>query len=227
MHIDIVLPKPASLHGYTLFIHLYYDFTHFHLVYPAKDRSEPTVKLFLVSALAFTKKLGLRIYTIRSDIEGALNSDRIIALLSEEGITYERTVASTLEQNGLAEASGDILIRKARALRVHADLPQSLWPDLIQTASYLDNRTPREQLGWKTPYEMVYNAKPYIGNIRIIGSKSFLLDKAIPHGRKFQPRAYIGYLIGYDAHNIWRFWVPMLGDRPLLTLWWNHRERQE
>jgi len=208
IHMDIVFPKPVSLLGDTQFIHFYCDYARFHLVFPTKDRSEETVKGCIKAVIALATRYKWKVYTIRSDGEGALRSTLLKDLFIEYSITYQSTVATTPEQNGLAESSGDLLIRKARALRLQAGLPDMLWPDLIQTAAYLDNRTPKRDIRWRTPYELVFGSQPYLGNIRIIGSKSFILDKAIAPGNKLQPRAYIGYLIGYDAHNIWRFWIP-------------------
>jgi hypothetical protein len=33
----------------------------------------------------------------------------------------------------------------------------------------------------------------------------------IPRLAKLAPRAAIGYLVGYEAHNIWRIWIPTKG----------------
>jgi hypothetical protein len=202
IHIDIVFPKPVSTRGFTQFMHAYCDYSRFHVVFPAKDRSEDTIKGNLRQLIKFAKRYKHQIRIIRSDSEGALRSGGLQELFQEHSITYKPTVASTPNQNRIAEASGDILIRKARSIRIQADLPSSLWPDLIQTAAYLDNRTPKNAIGWKTPYKLVFGSQPYLGNIRIIGSKAFILNKAIAPGSKMEARAYVGYLIGYDLRNI-------------------------
>ena len=43
------------------------------------------------------------------------------------------------------------------------------------------------------------------------GSKAFLRKKAIPKTHKVEPRAQIGYLVGYEAWNIFRIWNPKDG----------------
>lgn len=35
--------------------------------------------------------------------------------------------------------------------------------------------------------------------------------QAIPNAAKMEPRAEIGYLVGYEASNIWRVWFPRRG----------------
>ena len=38
-------------------------------------------------------------------------------------------------------------------MRIHANLPEDLWPEIMPAAAYVLNRTPNRQLDWKTPLE--------------------------------------------------------------------------
>jgi len=38
---------------------------------------------------------------------------------------------------------------------IGANLPHNLWKEIVNTATYLHNRT--QNLGWKTPYEVFYS----------------------------------------------------------------------
>lgn len=42
-------------------------------------------------------------------------------------------------------------------MRLSGRLPYALWREIIATAVYLHNRTPRYGLGWKCPYEAVHD----------------------------------------------------------------------
>ena len=42
-------------------------------------------------------------------------------------------------------------------MRIGANLPHEPWKETVNAAAYLHNRTPRENLGWKTPYEVFYS----------------------------------------------------------------------
>jgi transposase InsO family protein len=64
-----------------------------------------------------------------------------------EGIQIERSPPRTPQQNGAAERSGGVLIARATTLRLEANLPESLWPEIYCTASYLINRLPTAQFG--------------------------------------------------------------------------------
>lgn len=91
-----------------------------------------------------------------------------------------------------------------------------MWPEAYRSAVYILNRTPMKQLGWKTPHEVAYSeskakkliCKPYIGNLYKFGSRAYARVNNIPRTDKVKPRAQIGYLVGYEAHNIWKIWLP-------------------
>ena len=75
--------------------------------------------------------------------------------VARKGLSIEESAPYTQAQNGPAERSGGVIIQKARCMRVHAGLPEELWPEPVQTAAYVTNRTPSRQLNWKTPLEML------------------------------------------------------------------------
>ena len=84
-----------------------------------------------------------------------------------------------------------------------------LWPEFVLLAVFLLNRTPIESIDWKTPFEMLYKRKPWLAGLRIAGSLTYVLIKqGIPRKAKFEPRAQIGYLVGIEASNIYRVWIP-------------------
>ncbi|RYP57204.1 hypothetical protein DL771_011506 [Monosporascus sp. 5C6A] len=109
---------------------------------------------------------------------------------------------------------------------ISSNLPSDLWPEAVETATYITNRTPTRALGWKTPIQ-VFNEwiakrdktpipeeglKTNVANIVLFGSKAYALTEAARRGaerlKKMDPRAYIGYLVGYVASNIYRVWIP-------------------
>ncbi|KAI0993915.1 hypothetical protein K3495_g14269, partial [Podosphaera aphanis] len=131
-------------------------------------------------------------------------------MLQDEGIKFENTVPYTPEQNGFAESSGNRICVVARSLRIHSGLPEELWPELVRTAVYLLNRTPNEGLNWTTPFEQYHGHKPDISNLKVVGCRAFVhipREKRLASA-KLGERAWIGYLVGFEAHNIWRIWHP-------------------
>ena len=133
------------------------------------------------------------------------------ALMDKYGITQERTAPYTPDQNGKTERSGGVLTRRARAMRISSHLPADMWPEIYKTAGYVSNRTPRRGLQWRTPHEALFDKKPSLSHMHPYGCRAYPLRPKIPRKNKLEPRAMIGYLVGYDSTNIFRIWVPSRG----------------
>ena len=166
-------------------------------------------------------RYGLKIEVIRSDNE--LGRKRTLQWLHSKGIKFEPSAPRTQEQNGVAERSGGVIIEKTRAMRIAANLPHDLWKEIVNTAVYLHNRTPRYAQGWKTPYEVFHSAveagtspkKPQLVHLRAYGYRAYAMTEKAQLKKdrrlKLDPRAYVGYLVGYDSTNIFRIWIPHKG----------------
>ena len=86
---------------------------------------------------------------------------------------------------------------------------------MVNSAAYLH---PRENLGWKTPYEVFYSytakpgtdeaRQPPLAHLRAYGCRAYAMTEHAQlkkrRLRKLDPRAHIGYLVGYDSTNIFR-----------------------
>ncbi|EED22755.1 hypothetical protein TSTA_062420 [Talaromyces stipitatus ATCC 10500] len=146
------------------------------------------------------------IETIHVDGESSINGNDFKDYCKRKRKTLVTTVPDTPEQNGLSEKAGDIIATRARSMIIEANLPEGLWPEAARAAVHIMNRTPTKSLNYKTLYESVYGKKPYVGNLFLFGSKTYVrIDTKKSH--KVAPRAQIGYLVGYEAHNIWLIWT--------------------
>jgi hypothetical protein len=133
---------------------------------------------------------------------------RFKELTAARGIITERLALATPAQNGAAERSGGVIVLRARCLRIAAHLPANLWPEIVQAAMYLNNRTPKHQLSWKTLYKALIQSKPNLSYLHVYGYRAYPLNKHIPRSEKLQARAHIEYLTEYDSSNIYRVWIP-------------------
>jgi hypothetical protein len=157
------------------------------------------------------RQLGYKYYVIiiRSDNGKGLGRDFAEASRSV-GIKVETTAENTDEPKGLQEAAGKIIIQRTRALRISSGLPKTLTNELAVAAVQLLNTTPVESLGWKTPHEVIFNTKPSVAHYSPIGCRAYVYRRDIKAADKTEPRAHIGYLVGYDSSNIYRVWIPSL-----------------
>jgi hypothetical protein len=55
---------------------------------------------------------------------------------------------------------------------------------------------------------MVTGVRPDLSRLHVIGSRGFVLNKHLPRGDKLEDRTFEGFLLGYDASNIYRVWLP-------------------
>ena len=83
-----------------------------------------------------------------TDREKALEEIVFINQLREEGFIYKVTASNIPAQNGPAERSRGMIMKKAKALRIEVKLLKNLWLELFKSAIYIINRTPTKQLGW-------------------------------------------------------------------------------
>ncbi|RYP67658.1 hypothetical protein DL771_007125 [Monosporascus sp. 5C6A] len=117
---------------------------------------------------------------------------------------------------------------------INSNLPSDLWPEAVKAAIYIANRTPIRALSWKTSIQ-VFNEwiakrdktsileegfKANVANIVLFGLKVYALTEAARRGakrlKKMDPRAYIGYLVGYVASNIYKVWI--LSQQRVITV---------
>lgn len=137
--------------------------------------------------------------------------------LSEDlGFEVLRSARFADSQHGKPERAGGVIMSRMRSMLLAARLPQSLWPLAVQSATFLINRTPAwiktadadGSHTWTTPYERMLKEKPNLANLRVFGCRAYVRDAKVPKGNKVRSRAWIGYMVGYQAANIWQIWNP-------------------
>ena len=127
---------------------------------------------------------------------------RLLRHLIKEGIITQLSPPYTPEPNGLLERINRTIIAKVRAVLLQSNTLIYLWGEAVLAIAYIYNRTPHSSLGFKTPYEVAFNIKPNIDNIKIWGLIIYYKIKG-PNNYKLHLQAQQGILIGYgqDSHN--------------------------
>lgn len=214
--IDLIKLDTTGYNGHRYVFHGFDLYTKLNFVYTISRRDKPTL-LEVLTRLdrSIKREFNTTVsFLIADDERGyGLTDDSARAYCSQEGIRLQIRAPHTKEQNGSAERSGKNLIDRSRSMRVMSNLPLALTPEIYVAAGYLLNRTPTRSIDWKTPFEMAYNKKPSIAHLKLYGCRAYALRPQIPRGDKLTPRALIGYLVGYDASNIYRIWLPKARSR--------------
>ena len=210
---DIIDLGGPGYNGDRYVMHFYCTCSKFNFVYTAKNKDKATVLPTIYKTHRLIKiQFHQDIIFFWSDDERAFEQteDTLQTWCADKGITFECRAPYTEEQNGGVKRSGRTLMERSRAIQLKASLPPSLGLEAFLAAGYALNRTPNEQLGWKTPYKIAYGKPPSLTHMHVYGCKTYTLDKRIKKGDKLAPRALIGHLVGYDSTNIYRIWIPSL-----------------
>ncbi|KAI1668846.1 hypothetical protein L13192_06305 [Pyrenophora tritici-repentis] len=196
-------------------LHAVCEYTKFHEICTLRSRHKATVVPAIIRLINKIERVyGYQVAIVFMD--GDVGYGRAEAHLGSSakeelgsaGIKVEMRSPDTPAQLGGAERAGSIIVTVARVLRIHADLPKALANKLVCTAARLLNVTPTKALEWRTPQEMVTGIRPDLSRLHIIGSRGFILNKHLLRGDKLEKRTFEGFLIGYDASNIYRVWIP-------------------
>ena len=61
---------------------------------------------------------------------------------------------------------------------------------------------------WTTLYKCLFKEKLNLANLCVFSCQVYVCDARVPLGNKVKSRAWIGYMVGYHAFNIWQIWNP-------------------
>ena len=94
---------------------------------------------------------------------------------------------------------------KAHAICIETKLPEDLWPEIVQTAGYLANRSPSKSLNWMTPYKKLHSARPDLTHLKVFGCCAylFILKECCLRMEKLVSRT-VCHELGYRALNLKR-----------------------
>ncbi|KAK1914132.1 hypothetical protein P3342_007378 [Pyrenophora teres f. teres] len=176
-------------------VHFYFDYSAYHISFNVTSKTQDELVSVTKEFLAITNdNWGFKTRYIRSDGEKGLGNEWKELIAAKEGITFTPSPPDTPDQNGLAERSGGVIMATARKLRIQSRLPHKLWPHIVAHATRLLNRIPVQRKDWQTPFEMVRD------------SRISPIDR--PARAKLQERALMGWLVGMEATNIYKIWIP-------------------
>lgn len=197
VHTDVCGPLPVeSLNGNKYFITFLDDYSHFTFIYFMKKRDE--VSGFITKFITFvTNQTGRKLKIIRSDGAKENLTGEIRNLFQEKGIKHQKTCPYTPQQNGKAERLNRTLLEITRSMLIEANLNDEFWAEAMNTAVYLLNRRPSSSINNKIPFELWYNKKLELKNLKVFGCICYVLTPKLQRN-KLAPRSSERIFIGYD-----------------------------
>jgi hypothetical protein len=127
---------------------------------------------------------------LRSNNGGEYTSRDFSDFYKEAGIKRELIVPYNPQHNGVTERKNRSIVEVAKATIHDQDLPMFLWGEASSTAVYVQNKSPHQILGDKTPEEAFTSVKPEVSHLRIFGCPVYIhvpkekRTKLEPSGKK-------------------------------------------
>ncbi|CAM8877096.1 unnamed protein product [Rhodiola kirilowii] len=140
-------------------------------------------------------QFGKNIKVIRSDNGGEFLCSKLTDLLSDNGCLQQTSCPYTPQQNGVVERKHKYIL-EVGSLKIQSFIPDCFWGESILTATYIINRMPSLLLQGKTPFEVLFGAKPDYTHMKVFGCKCYVTNVQ-PNKSKFDPRANICVFLGY------------------------------
>ncbi|CAB3248534.1 unnamed protein product [Arctia plantaginis] len=197
VHTDVNGPhQTTGYNGEKYFLSFIDDYSKLTKVYCIKTKDE--VCDYLIQYVNEVQNLtGKMIKELRCDNGKEYMNARVFRFAKEKGIVIKPCPAYVHELNGTAERYNRSLMDIARCLLYEAKVDRRFWPEVIMSAAYLKNRTLTNNIGFKTPYEIFFNRRPSVKNLKMYGSKVFVRVPEERRRSKWDKKADIGILLGY------------------------------
>ncbi|KAI5317616.1 hypothetical protein L3X38_037323 [Prunus dulcis] len=139
---------------------------------------------------------GYQIKKLRSDRGGEYTSLEFSKFCEEMGLERQLTIAYSPQQNGVAERKNRTVMEMARTMMHEKKIPLKFWAEAVNTAVYLQNRSPTSALDNSTPFEKFSGRKPGVKHLKIFGSLCYI---HIPSSKrhKLEETGEKGVFVGY------------------------------
>ena len=180
---------------------------HVRVTMPNKDQIQ-VLRVFKILVYLVKTQFNVAIKVLFSDNDVSLGLDFVL-FAEDEGIQILHSACYAESQHGKPGHAGGMIISRMRSMIIAACLPEVLWPLALHAAIYLINYTPSWTTTadgthvWTTPFEHMHGKRPNIANLKAFGCRAYVRDAKIPQSQKIALRAWIGYLVGFIASNIW------------------------
>jgi transposase InsO family protein len=116
---------------------------------------------------------------LRCDQGGEFESNEVSEILNKYQAVLDHAEADLHEHNGTAERFNKT---RLRALIFESGFPANMWGQLLDTATWLYNRTVHLGIGNVTPYEKYTSRPPKLNDVRIVGFRCYVYKTKTPRG---------------------------------------------
>jgi hypothetical protein len=172
IHSDLMGPFPHPyINKGRFFLIFVDDFSHFTWIYFLRKKSELFQHLKDFKDFVETQSRK-KIKVLRTNIRGEYLNHEIHNIFHEVGIQLQHTVPYTPQQNIVAERKNRSLKKMASCMLYAKSLPQRIWSEALNCATYIQKISPHISIKDKTPYEAWSSLKLKVTHFHIFGSRA-------------------------------------------------------
>ncbi|GJW79081.1 putative ribonuclease H-like domain-containing protein [Tanacetum coccineum] len=200
LHMDLCgRAEEQSINGKKYILVIVDDYSRFTWVKFLRTKDETPA---LIINLSKQLQVGLNktVRFVRTDNGTEFVNKALTDYYESVGITHEKTVLRTPQQNGVVEQRNRTLVEAARTMLIFSKAPLFLWAKAVATACYTQNRSLIHTLHNKTPYELVHDKKLDLSFLRIFGTLCYPTNDSEDLG-KLKAKADIGFFVGYTPNR--------------------------
>ncbi|KAJ9535957.1 LOW QUALITY PROTEIN: hypothetical protein OSB04_un000880 [Centaurea solstitialis] len=201
IHMDLCGPmRVQSINGKKYVLVMVDDYSRYTWVKFLRSKDEaPEIIISVLKEVQVN--LQSQVQKICSDHGTEFKNKVLGGYLESVGIKHTFAAVRTPQQNGVVERRNKTLVEAARTMLAYSKLPMFLWAEAVDTACYTQNRSIVNNRFGKTPYELINNQVPNIGNFRVFGCRCFVMnDREDRH--KLQAKSDEAIFIGYSKNSI-------------------------
>ena len=130
--------------------------------------------------------------------------------------TIRERTAPMVQETSISGQVSKIISEKGTELLRISSIPENLWPEAVQHAVWLKNRTPARALrkkDAKTPYEALKGVQPALTRERIWGSRTYVtyppeFKTRADMTKLHSPRGWLGYFVGCESEAMYHIYSP-------------------
>ncbi|CAA7032829.1 unnamed protein product [Microthlaspi erraticum] len=137
---------------------------------------------------------------LRTDRGGEYNSGEFREFCDKHGIKRHLTTAYTPQQNGVAERKNRTIMNMVRTVLREKEIPRSFWPEAVQWANHVLNRSPTVAVTDKTPEEAWSGKKPSVEYFKIFGCVGHVHISDVKR-TKLDDKSVKCVLLGYNSES--------------------------
>nr|GEW82086.1 retrovirus-related Pol polyprotein from transposon TNT 1-94 [Tanacetum cinerariifolium] len=188
LHMDLCgLIRVTSVNGKKYILIIVDDYSRFPWVKCLKSKDEA-----LDFIIKFLKMIQVQLKTpvrrIKTDNETEFFNLTLREYYENVGISYETSVALSLQQNDVVERRNRTLIEASRTMLIYAKALLFLWVEAVATACYTQNRPMTRIRHGKTPYKLLHDKLPDLSFFHVFGALCYPTNNS-ENLVKLQPKA--------------------------------------